>query len=137
MPKFTSATVKAFQKRKIFYTQSLKYRRKQAEHYHIPLNLSDLLIASVLTKQRLRLGDVVIYDEVRPVKILAAVNYRYIVVQFLDRIDTPISRVDSRKLWSGIPYEPQYTQDEVQMQEIFGDFIQQAEPTNAFEDGWW
>lgn len=137
MTQITSATALALEKRRTLVTQSLAYRRKQAEHYHIPLNLSDLLIASMLTKQRLRLGEVVIYDEVRPVKILAAVNYRYIVVQFLDRIDTPISRVDSRKLWSGIPYEPQYTKDEVQMQEVFGDFIQQAEPTNAFEDGWW
>ena len=93
--------------------------------------------AETLIGQRLELTSVVIYDEIHPVKIIGGFNDQQVIVQFLDRIDTPICRVSTRKLWSGVAVEPRYTQFEKDLQEVFGEDFQQPEPVNTFEEEWW
>lgn len=124
---------------KVNHHNSLAYRRMLKKHKYIPLSLSMLKDAGRFVNQTFNVGEVVIYQEIRPVKIIAGFSPTFVIVQFLDRPDTPIARVDSRHLYSGVPFELPLSQHEISMKESFGDFLEEAEqaPTNAFEDGWW
>lgn len=113
------------------------YRTKLRKNRYIPFNIQKLMLAEVHIGQRLELNSVVIYDEIHPVKIIGGFNEQQVIVQFLDRIDTPICRVSTRKLWSGVAVEPRYTQFEKDLQEVFGEDFQQPEPVNTFEEEWW
>lgn len=121
------------------FKSSQAYHGLRRRHYYLTPNFMMLKKASWRCGQNLEIGTVVIYRETRPVKILAGFSSSFVYVQFLDRIDTPVARVDSKQLYSGIPYSGIPSEDELVMEEAFGDFLEQAEqePTNAFEEGWW
>ena len=112
------------------------YRTKLRKNRYIPFNINGLMLAEELIGQRLELNSVVIYDEIHPVKIMGGFNDQQVIVQFLDRIDTPICRVSTRKLWSGVPLKPRLTEFEKDLQEVFGEQFQDTAPVNAFEEEW-
>lgn len=61
--------------------------------------------ASQRFNQNFQIGHFAIYDKTRPVKILNALTRELLVVQFYDRLDTPICSVWARLVDTLQPYQ--------------------------------
>lgn len=109
----------------------------KAAYYHKP-ELMQLVIAGITENKLFEIGEVVIFDDLRPVKILAGFSSRFLIGQFLDRIDTPIRHIDVKRLWTPKTYENSRIKNQREMSEVFAEFEKlEKENTNAIDDSWW
>lgn len=66
--------------------------------------VDSMLQAGLRFNQNFWFGEWAVFQKSRPVKILNAITRELLVVQFYDRLDTPIAAVWARELDTGKPY---------------------------------